>query len=126
MFTTALAEATTTTTSSSFSFQLDFSTIITIVLVAYFLIIGIASLATGKVYGWKGITKYTDESVAKFARPYGLCEILAGIGLGMVDSYLTLGIKIMPVIIAGAVVLVIAVIGIAVATKKILVKKEGN
>ena len=126
MFATAIAEAATTATetSSSFHFELDFSTIISILFVGYFLVMGLACLFTGKVYGFgKSADKYTDESLAKFARPYGLVLIAVGIGLFLCDLYLFIGYKNIPAIVAGAVIVVAGLVGLALGYKKILVKK---
>ena len=128
MFASALAEAVTTTaTSSSYSynFELNLSTIISILFVGYFVVIGLACIFTGKVYGFgKAAKDYTDESLAKFARPFGLAELLIGVAVALLDLYLVIGIKEMPLLIGGIVVAVLAVVIAGVSAGKTLVKKD--
>ena len=129
MFAKALAEATetATSTSSSFSFELNLSTVISILFVGYFVITGLACLITGKVYGFgKSAKDYTDESLAKFARPFGLSELCVGIAVALLDLYFVVGYKQLPVLIGGIVVAVVAVVIAAVGAGKPLVKKDNQ
>jgi len=56
--------------------------IIIIALGAFNILTGLASLVTGKLYMMgSSAAKYTDESLARYARPNGLMSLLTGIGL---------------------------------------------
>ena len=126
MFITALAEAAETaetTTTAGFSFGL--STVISIILVGYFALIGLASLVTGRVYGLgKGINNYTDESLAKFARPYGCSLLVVAVGIGVMDLYLDGILANKTLAIVGGVVTVIGLALMGLCYKKFLVKKD--
>ena len=62
--------------------EFDLFNIIFIILVAYAAIVGIASLVTGKVYGMGNTaSKYTEESLRAFARPWGIMQILVAIAI---------------------------------------------
>ena len=126
--TTAIAEAAdTVSTSSSFHFELDFSTIIAIVFAGYFILSGLASIFTGKVYGFgKTAQNYTDESLGKYARPWGLGMVIMGIGFAVLDLHLTCGYGTSAMIWIGIAVLVVALAIIALGAKKCLVKKENK
>ena len=127
MITSALAEATATTTSSSYSaaISLDFSTVLTIIFVGYFLIMGLGCLFTGKVYGLgRSASKYTDESLAKFARPYGCSLLVVAVGIGVMDLYLDGILANKTLAIVGGVVTVIGLALMGLCYKKFLVKKD--
>jgi len=56
--------------------------IIIIALGAFNILTGLASLVTGKLYMMgSSASKYTDESLARYARPNGLMSLLTGVGL---------------------------------------------
>ena len=125
MITSAIAEAASTATeaTSSVGFELNISTIVMIAICGYIVFIGLASLITGKVYGMgKTASKYTDESLAKYARPYGLAELLAGVALFGIDWYLTVE-KNQTFLYAGIALIVVAVIVLIFGSRS-LVKKD--
>lgn len=91
-----------------------------LVLGAVLILAGLASLVTGKIYlmGGNPASKYTEESLAKYARPHGISNILLGAGfvLEHVFSNEVTGL------IACGVCLVLACV-IVIVSKKVLVKK---
>ena len=117
---TAIAEAANTvSTSSSFHFELDFSTIIAIIFAGYFVLSGLASIFTGKVYGFgKSAQQFTDESLGKYSRPWGLGMVVLGIGFALLDLHLTCGFGTSALIWIGVAVLVLAIVIIALGAKK--------
>jgi len=95
--------------------------IIVIVLSSMTILLGLASLITGKVYTWGSLaSKYTDESLRKYARPSGLMNILIGSGVLVFhllnDNSFTAGAVIMLVCLVAALV-------IGIMNRKVLVKK---
>ena len=130
MFSEAMAEAAASATEAvsavaSSSTQMRPGTVITLVFDAYFFLTGIASLITGKVYGAYGRVagSYTDESLGKFARPYGVGQIMIGGGALLAFLPVTLGYMSIPLVIAGFVIGIAGCVGLLVAHKKILVKR---
>jgi len=100
---------------------MDFFDIIIIVLGAINVLAGLASLVTGKVYLMgSSAAKYTEESLKKYARPYGITTILVGVGfiaLQLIKS------ESFPV---GAVIMIVccvAALVISIMNRKVLVKK---
>jgi len=89
---------------------------------------GIASLWSGKVHLMgSSASKYTDESLKKYARPLGVMNLFAGLGLIasslLKDELFNLGfysVKNGMVILVGALLISLTVY---VASRKILVKK---
>jgi len=89
---------------------------------------GLASIITGKVYLMgRSAEKYTDESLQKYARPYGLLNLISGLGLVLmpllngglfkIGSYeVSTGVAVM---VAALVICLI----IGLTTRNILVKK---
>lgn len=57
--------------------NLTASNLISIGIALYLVVLGLAQLFTGKVYG-KSFEKYTKESVEKYARPSGILSFLIG------------------------------------------------
>ena len=56
--------------------------VVVFAIVLYVLACGVASIATGKVYGMgQSVTKYTEESLHAFAVPWGISQICLGLGL---------------------------------------------
>ena len=124
MLTTAIAEAAETAAETTESANIGVGAILSIVVSVYFLIMGLASIVTGKVYGLgSSMSKYTDESIAKFARPYGGTLLLAGLGFTLADISLYFKVGGLPLVIAGAVCAVIALIIMTVLQVKVLKKK---
>ena len=128
MFAAAIAEATetvtTTTTSTSVGFHMDIDMILTIVIFGFIIVQGLGSLFTGKVFGFgKSAQNYTDESLGAFARPWGVGQILMGSGLLLLDFRFFQNVKSTPVMIAGIACLVLAIVVMVLAQKK-LVKKQ--
>jgi len=94
---------------------------ISIAISAYLIIVGLATLFTGKVYTMgSSAAKYTEESLKKFTKPLGLSNLVGGIGLLaydlLQDKHFEIGLIVMAVLII--ISLVIYFMG-----KKVLVKK---
>jgi len=100
---------------------MDAFDIIIVVLGALNVLAGLASLVTGKVYLMgSSAAKYTEESLKKYARPYGLTTILVGAGF---IAYQLIKCESFPV---GAVILLVCCVAgliISIANRKVLVKK---
>lgn len=101
---------------------------VSIAIGAYFIIVGLASLVTGKVYSMgKSASKYTEESLKKFARPCGLSNLIAGIGLVLFHVLTNELFKIGSFSVSGGFfALVVAIVVSAVILlvgKRVLVKK---
>ena len=60
----------------------SFLDIFILLLVAYAAICGIASIATGKVFGMgKSASKYTEESLRSFSRVWGVMQLLVAVAI---------------------------------------------
>ena len=97
-------------------------------IVAYAVICGIASIATGKVYGLgKSSEKYTNESLHAFSRPWGIMEILVGAGIAcfefLNDPLFNIGDFAVPTGWVGLAVCIVLIIIIAVIFRKTLKEK---
>ena len=104
------------------------SDMIFIILGAINILGGLASIFTGKVYMMgSAASRYTDESLKKYARPHGITYVLFGIGLVcselLKEQKFNIGSLEVPVGLAVLVIAIILGLVVYLATKKILVKK---
>ena len=123
MMLSALAETATTETAK---LNINPAQVFCLVFDVYLIISGLASLITKKLYGTFGRAagRYTEESLEKFVRPYGVCQLCFGIGmLVLMAPVLFFNDKNIPMIIVGGVIALAGAVGLCVAQKKILVKK---
>ena len=105
-----------------------FSNIVFLIFVAYAAIVGIASLVTGKVYGMgKSASKYTEESLRAFSRPWGVMQLIVAIGIACFefqkDTLFTIGGFDVPLGWVLLAVCVIVIIALGVASGKVLKEK---
>ena len=122
MISSALAEAAAASTRTEIRPALIFSLVFNL----YFLITGIASLITKKYYGSyaRFIGRYTDESVEKFLRPYGISQTLIGAGMATFQvPYVFFGINSIALAVVGAVIAIAGIVILFVYQKKYLVRK---
>lgn len=100
--------------------------IIFVMMGVYMVLKGLASLFTGKVYStFSG--KYTEESLARYARPLGCANLLIGAGIvahNLVKTHLfTLGGISMSIGLTALIVCGVVGIIILIASNKLLVKR---
>ena len=103
-------------------------TIIFIAMIAYAAICGIASIVTGKVYGLgSSASKYTEESLRAFSRPWGLMQLVVAVGITcfefLKDPLFSIGDFGVPAGWVALAVCVVVIIVIGVITGKTLKEK---
>ena len=123
MLTSAMAE-TAANTAAQAPVQLEYHVIISLFITATFLFAGLACLLTGKAYGAGKLgLRYTDESIARFARPYGGSQLTVGIGLLLLDLHKLFQIGPEAFMILGLVLGVLGAIAMVLCFWKLLEKK---
>ena len=122
MLQTALAEA--TQASQNELTQWDINMTLSICIIAYLLIYGVAGFRTGKLYGWgRMVKRYTPASQAEFGHLNGLCMMAAGIGGALAAVFIN-RFSLNPLwLYAGLAVMVASIAADFVLFKKTMIRK---